>query len=158
MKPRMYAVLVLALVQQPAQLARGQTNRPQIPAFEPDPLWSQALPNKWVTGQIGGLGVTIGDSPAHDERFGELVAQKTEARDLHREPEARRLDVDDADLEQITWLRALDEHWPGQRVHDVQVDPADVLHGRIAGDLPVERITRLQDDAVARRRAHDRRN
>src|SRR5207253_7797249 len=62
MKPRMYAVLVLALVQQPAQLARGQTNRPQVPAFEPDPLWSQALPNKWVTGQVGGLAVDSHDN------------------------------------------------------------------------------------------------
>jgi len=62
MKPRMYAVLVLALVQQPAQLARGQTNRPPVPAFEPDPLWSQALPNKWVTGQVGGLAVDSHDN------------------------------------------------------------------------------------------------
>ena len=59
MKPRMYAVLVLALVQ---QLASGQTNRPQVPTFEPDPLWSQALPNKWVTGQVGGLAVDSHDN------------------------------------------------------------------------------------------------
>src|SRR4029453_16655069 len=27
------------------------------PSFRPDPLWSQALPNKWVTGAVGGMAV-----------------------------------------------------------------------------------------------------
>jgi DNA-binding beta-propeller fold protein YncE len=34
----------------------------QVPHFEPDPLWSQALPNKWVTGQVGGLAVDSHDN------------------------------------------------------------------------------------------------
>ena len=34
----------------------------QVPMFEPDPLWSQALPNKWVTGQVGGLAVDSHDN------------------------------------------------------------------------------------------------
>src|ERR1700674_196230 len=38
------------------------TNRPQVPLFEPDPLWSQALPHKWVTGQIGGVAVDSHDN------------------------------------------------------------------------------------------------
>jgi hypothetical protein len=42
--------------------AAGQGVRPQIPLFEPDPLWSQALPNKWVTGQVGGLAVDSHDN------------------------------------------------------------------------------------------------
>src|SRR5216684_1858037 len=37
-------------------------SRPQVPLFEPDPLWSQALPNKWVTGQVGGLAVDTHDN------------------------------------------------------------------------------------------------
>src|SRR5215471_3142047 len=40
----------------------GQGNRVQVPLFEPDPLWSQALPNKWVTGQVGGLAVDSHDN------------------------------------------------------------------------------------------------
>jgi DNA-binding beta-propeller fold protein YncE len=34
----------------------------QMPTFEPDPLWSQALPNKWVTGQVGGVAVDSHDN------------------------------------------------------------------------------------------------
>jgi DNA-binding beta-propeller fold protein YncE len=33
-----------------------------VPRFEPDPLWSQALPNKWVTGQVGGVAVDSHDN------------------------------------------------------------------------------------------------
>src|SRR5215831_1944176 len=33
-----------------------------VPQFEPDPLWSQALPNKWVTGAVGGLAVDSHDN------------------------------------------------------------------------------------------------
>ena len=33
-----------------------------LPLFEPDPLWSQALPNKWVTGAIGGTAVDSHDN------------------------------------------------------------------------------------------------
>jgi DNA-binding beta-propeller fold protein YncE len=40
----------------------AQTTRPQVPTFEPDPLWSQALPNKWVTGQVGGVAVDSHDN------------------------------------------------------------------------------------------------
>jgi len=34
----------------------------RLPVFEPDPLWSQALPNKWVTGQVGGVAVDSHDN------------------------------------------------------------------------------------------------
>src|SRR6476619_8110749 len=34
----------------------------QVPRFEPDPLWSQALPNKWVTGAVGGIAVDSHDN------------------------------------------------------------------------------------------------
>lgn len=37
-------------------------SRQQLPIFEPDPLWSQALPNKWVTGQVGGVAVDSHDN------------------------------------------------------------------------------------------------
>jgi len=40
----------------------AQPNRIDVPQFEPDPLWSEALPNKWVTGQVGGLAVDRHDN------------------------------------------------------------------------------------------------
>jgi hypothetical protein len=42
--------------------ANAQTARQQVPRFEPDPLWSEALPNKWVTGQVGGVAVDSHDN------------------------------------------------------------------------------------------------
>src|SRR5262249_49653560 len=42
--------------------AMAQTNRTQVPTFEPDPLWSQPLPNKWVNGQVGGVAVDSHDN------------------------------------------------------------------------------------------------
>ena len=49
----------LALRERPAT---AQADRQQVPLFEPDPLWSQALPNKWVTGAIGGIAVDSHDN------------------------------------------------------------------------------------------------
>ncbi len=40
----------------------AQGSRPQVPLFEPDPLWSEALPNKWVTGAVGGVAVDTHDN------------------------------------------------------------------------------------------------
>jgi hypothetical protein len=34
----------------------------QVPMFEPDPLFTQALPNKWVTGMVGGVAVDVHDN------------------------------------------------------------------------------------------------
>jgi hypothetical protein len=42
--------------------ASAQGSRPQVPRFEPDPLWSQTLPNRWVTGQVGGVAVDSHDN------------------------------------------------------------------------------------------------
>ena len=42
--------------------ADAQGSRPSVPLFEPDPLWSEALPNKWVTGQVGGVAVDSHDN------------------------------------------------------------------------------------------------
>jgi hypothetical protein len=47
-----FAILTLATAQP----------KTQVPLFEPDPLWSQALPNKWVTGQVGGVAVDSHDN------------------------------------------------------------------------------------------------
>jgi DNA-binding beta-propeller fold protein YncE len=44
------------------QAAYAQTSRGQVPLFEPDPLWSETLPNKWVTGQVGGVAVDSHDN------------------------------------------------------------------------------------------------
>ncbi len=52
-------MIVVALVE---RHAAAQASRPQVPLFEPDPLWSQALPNKWVTGQVGWLAVDSHDN------------------------------------------------------------------------------------------------
>jgi len=38
----------------------AQTQR--VPQFEPDPLWSQALPNRWATGAVGGMAVDSHDN------------------------------------------------------------------------------------------------
>ena len=40
----------------------AQTRAGQVPMFEPDPLWSQALPNKWATGAVGGIAVDSHDN------------------------------------------------------------------------------------------------
>src|ERR1700751_3406821 len=56
------AVVIIMVAALAEQHAAGQANRPQVPLFEPDPLWSQALPNKWVTGQVGGLAVDSHDN------------------------------------------------------------------------------------------------
>jgi NHL repeat len=52
---RLFTVVVLLVI-------APQSNRLQVPLFEPDPLWSQALPNRWVTGQVGGLAVDSHDN------------------------------------------------------------------------------------------------
>ena len=54
-------ILVLIFAALEGQHAAGQASH-QVPLFEPDPLWSQALPNKWVTGQVGGLAVDSHDN------------------------------------------------------------------------------------------------
>src|SRR5690348_7205606 len=45
-----------------AAVVMAQANRGQVPRFEPDPLWAQALPNKWVTGQVVMLAVDSHDN------------------------------------------------------------------------------------------------
>ena len=57
MKMSALTALGLALV-----LSSAQTSRQLIPQFEPDPLWFEALPNKWVTGQVGGVAVDSHDN------------------------------------------------------------------------------------------------
>ena len=48
-----------ALIVRPAN---AQTSRSQVPLFDPDPLWAQALPNRWVTGAVGGVAVDSHDN------------------------------------------------------------------------------------------------
>src|SRR5712675_37488 len=55
-------VVMIAAIALVEEYAAGQANRPQMPLFEPDPLWSEALPNKWVTGQVGGVAVDTHDN------------------------------------------------------------------------------------------------
>ena len=42
--------------------AAAQAGRAQPPQFDSDPLWSQVLPNKWVSGQVGGVAVDSHDN------------------------------------------------------------------------------------------------
>jgi DNA-binding beta-propeller fold protein YncE len=56
------AVIVFILAEPAGRHAAGQSNGREVPRFEPDPLWSQALPNKWVTGQVGGVAVDSHDN------------------------------------------------------------------------------------------------
>ena len=63
MRSRMWVALIIVnLVVCFAAAQNGRSGLPQAPSFEPDPLWSQALPNKWVTGQVGGLAVDSHDN------------------------------------------------------------------------------------------------
>jgi DNA-binding beta-propeller fold protein YncE len=55
-----YVVVTVALLVGVSVWAQNRAG--QVPMFEPDPLWSQALPNKWVTGQVGGVAVDSHDN------------------------------------------------------------------------------------------------
>jgi DNA-binding beta-propeller fold protein YncE len=55
-------VVLMAAAGLIAQHASAQASRTPVPQFEPDPLWSQTLPNKWVNGQVGGVGVDSHDN------------------------------------------------------------------------------------------------
>jgi hypothetical protein len=56
-------VAVAVALQSPAGGgAAGRTGGQQVPVFEPDPLWSEALPNKWTTGMVGGVAVDSHDN------------------------------------------------------------------------------------------------
>jgi len=55
-----YIVVIVALLVGVSVWAQNRAG--QVPMFEPDPLWSQALPNKWVTGQVGGVAVDSHDN------------------------------------------------------------------------------------------------
>jgi len=57
----LWSIVVLGLTAWIITALSAQSKQ-QLPLFEPDPLWSQALPNKWVTGQVGGVAVDSHDS------------------------------------------------------------------------------------------------
>ena len=56
------AVLIGAATAFVPQSSGAQTKRPPVPRYEPDPLWSQLLPNDWVTGAVGGIAVDSHDN------------------------------------------------------------------------------------------------
>jgi DNA-binding beta-propeller fold protein YncE len=63
------AVALVATIGVAAAMLQSPANRPadgeqggQVPLFEPDPLWTQALPNKWVSGAVGGVAVDRHDN------------------------------------------------------------------------------------------------
>src|SRR4249919_1119691 len=55
-------VTVSAAVVPVERAASAQAKGQPAPLFEPDPLWSQTLPNKWVTGAVGGTAVDSHDN------------------------------------------------------------------------------------------------
>ena len=61
MKARL-AAMVLAVGAAGWMVATHTAAQARMPAFEPDPLWAQALPNQWVTGQVGGVAVDSHDN------------------------------------------------------------------------------------------------
>jgi DNA-binding beta-propeller fold protein YncE len=56
------AAVIGVAIAMPRNSATAQESRLQVPLFEPDPLWSQALPNRWATGQVGGVAVDSHDN------------------------------------------------------------------------------------------------
>jgi hypothetical protein len=44
------------------KIASAQTGRQPVPLFEPDPLFFKTLPNRWVSGQVGGVAVDSHDN------------------------------------------------------------------------------------------------
>jgi len=56
--------LLVALVAATAavSLTLVDAQSPKVPTFEPDPLFFQALPNKWATGAVGGMAVDSHDN------------------------------------------------------------------------------------------------
>src|SRR6186997_2070427 len=55
-------ITAAAIIAATTILLDAQTTRQQAAIFEPDPLWLEALPNKWVTGQVGGVAVDSHDN------------------------------------------------------------------------------------------------
>ncbi len=94
----------------------------------------------------------------NDERIGKFIPEKPEAGHLDGEAERLRLDIDDADFEQIARLGAVDVHRTGERVRNVEVHRGDVGGGRAGGDLAIERVQRLENDPLARLGTNDRRD
>jgi len=57
-----FVVLVGVMIALPETGVNAQNSGSQVPLFEPDPLWSELLPNKWVTGAVGGVAVDSHDN------------------------------------------------------------------------------------------------
>ena len=55
-------VAIGVAVDVPDKIASAQTGRQPVPLFEPDPLFFKTLPNKWVSGQVGGVAVDSHDN------------------------------------------------------------------------------------------------
>src|SRR6185503_6502075 len=108
-------------------------------------------------GDAGGLRVAVGDPPGEHPCIFELVPQKTEARREPCEADRVRLHIDDADLEQIARLGSLDVDGSREGVGYVQVQLRQVGRFGRGGDLPVDRVAALENDAFARTDASDRR-
>ena len=60
------------------------------------------------------------------------------------DPEIRGLVADDVHLEHVSGLGALDGDGPGQRMGETEVEASAVRVGALAGQQPVEPVTRLE--------------
>ncbi len=94
--------------------------------------------------------------PADLEGIGELVPEEAEPWDLNGVAVAVRFDVEDLDVEEITRFGALDVDGAGEGVEPVEVRRSHVVEGGVGTHLPVEAITRLEDDLLARLAPEDR--
>ena len=86
-----------------------------------------------------------------DEGIAEHVAQEAEARHDRGVAEIIRPDVDDSNGDRVAAFRPVDEHRPGERMHEVEVHRRDILRLGIEGQVGVERVPRLENEKLPRR-------
>ena len=97
---------------------------------------------------IGGRGLAV-ELPVHQERLGEDVAQKAEARHDHRVAILIRLDVDHRHGQHVATLGTVDRDRPGHRMDQVEIERRQVVGDRIERQIRIERIARVEHDVIA---------
>ena len=97
-------------------------------------------------GQILRRGHAVGNRPAHDVGLGKHIAQKPKADRLDGEAEGLRLNVVYRHLEQVAGLGAVDKDRSGQRMDQIQADPAHVFDPRVGLQLAIEGVAGFQAD------------
>jgi hypothetical protein len=94
----------------------------------------------------------------HEIGIGEVIAQEARAGPEPRPAEGLRDDVEILDLEQIARLCVLDPDRPGQGMARLLVLPLEIGGGRLGSDLPIARVTCLEDQLLTGCDLEDRRD